>query len=175
MRSGIFWIAASVALGLAGCQTVGLTGNSALPLTGFTYEGGTASQAFPFTATQVQTAVLEAMADLSISSVQQISEGPGATLRGRTADGRRATVTVATQTAPPLVTARIGWLGDEMLSRALMDRVSIRLGASPPSAIPSEPPPVPAPRRASIFGGQEITAPGVLPLNDSGYRDTPVP
>jgi hypothetical protein len=42
------------------------------------------------------------------------------------------------------VTIRIGWFGDEPLSRALMDRIGIRLGTLPPAAIPVEPPSSPA-------------------------------
>jgi hypothetical protein len=42
------------------------------------------------------------------------------------------------------VSCRIGWFGDEPLSRTLLDRVGVRLGLLPPAAIPDQPPSAPA-------------------------------
>jgi hypothetical protein len=178
--------AALIALGLAGCQTVGLPGNAALATAGFAYSAGTATQSFPFTSNQIQTPLLESMADLKMHSVRQTQEPTGVSFQGLTADGRRASVsvsrvpTVAVGAAVPteaavVVTARIGWFGDEPLSRALMHRIGVRLGTSPPSAIPSEPPSKPEGEGTVIFGGRELIPPGLHRMNDGGYRDTPVP
>jgi len=180
MRKVCLGGAAIVALALAGCQTVSFTSRPAE----FSYEAGTASQMFDSTANQVETAALEAMADLKMSSVRKFPEGSRTTFHGLTADGRRATVSVSRVLGleppainpvetQPVVTVRIGWLGDEPLSRALMDRISIRLGSSAPSAIPSEPPS--EPEKPVIFGAREVNPPSVRRLSDSGYRDTPVP
>jgi hypothetical protein len=191
MRRGIFASAALVALGLAGCQTVGLTASPALPNAGFSYQGGTASQSFPFPADQVQAALVEAMADLKMRSAGPTQEEHGTSFHGQTADNRKVTVTLSrvlgaaaivsgssVDTTPPkdtsaIVTVRVGWLGDEPLSRFLMDRIGIRLGTTAPAAIPSEPPS--SPERPVIFGGREVGPPSVRRMNDAGYRDTPVP
>jgi Protein of unknown function (DUF3568) len=184
MRKVVLGSAVVVALGLAGCQTVGITGNTALATAGFSYQAGTASQSFPFAATQVQPALLEAMADLKMTSVRQTQEGKATSYHGLTADGRRVSVTVsrvpgaaagaieAVETQSVL-TARVGWLGDEPLSRALMDRVGIRMGSMPAAAIPSDPPS--SPEKGTFFGGRETLPPSVRRMNDAGYRDTPVP
>jgi hypothetical protein len=158
---------------LAGCQTVGPASVPLLASGGLVYEGGTATQAFAYDQAQVQNSVIEAMADLGIHQVRQTNTVGQLSFDGKTVDGRRANVTLDSRLTPPVVTARFGWLGDEALSRAFMDRVGIRLGSLPPSAIPAEPPSSPA--RAPIMMGPERTAPNVRPLNDAGYRDTPIP
>jgi hypothetical protein len=163
----------ALALALGGCQTVGPASVPVLAAGGLVYEGGTATQAFAASASQVDTAVLEAMSDLSIHQVKQTNNVSQISFDGKTVDGRRAAVTVDTRVNPLVVTARFGWLGDEALSRAFMDRVAIRLGTLPPAAIPAEPPSTPA--RPPISMGPERTIPSSKPLSDSGYRDTPVP
>ena len=42
------------------------------------------------------------------------------------------------------VSCRIGWFGDEPLSRTLLERIGVRLGTLPPAAIPDRPPSAPA-------------------------------
>ena len=59
-------------------------------------------------------------------------------------DGRRAMITLRPQQGATKLTARMGLWGDEPLSRALMDRVGVRLGSLPPEAVPDEPPSKPA-------------------------------
>jgi hypothetical protein len=184
MRTVLLSGAAMLGLVLAGCQTLAVPGGRELVAAGFSYQGGTAVQAFAFSPTQVQSAALEAMADLKMSSVRQTPTASGTTLNGLTADGRRVMVAVnrASTTdsngvklaeTEPIVTVRVGWLGDEPLSRAVMDRIGTRLGSLPPSAIPSEPPS--EPEKPAFFGVREVNPPSVRRLNDAGYRDTPVP
>jgi hypothetical protein len=175
MRGCAFFgvLAAAVVAGLAGCQTVGPASVPLLASGGLVYEGGTATQAFAYNQTQVQNALIEAMADLGIHQVRQTNTPGHLNFEGKTVDGRRSSVNLDSRITPPVVTARFGWLGDEALSRAFMDRVGIRLGSLPPSALPAEPPTSPA--RPLIMMGPERTAPGQRPLSDAGYHDSPVP
>jgi hypothetical protein len=166
-------LAAAVTAGLAGCQTIGPASVPLLASGGLVYEGGTATQAFAYNQAQVTNALIEAMADLGIHQVRQTNTVDHLSFDGKTVDGRRANVNLDSRVTPPVVTARFGWLGDEALSRAFMDRVGIRLGSLPPSAIPAEPPTSPA--RPPIMMGPERTVPGSRPLSDAGYHDSPIP
>ena len=178
--------AAALAVG-AGCSTVTppaaisvMDGASAVPGSGtgtaspFSFSTGRAAQTFAAPATAVQPAVLSAMDDLRIQSVRQISDGGAIVLEGTTADNRRASATIRPHSRnSTLLTARIGLFGDEALSRALMDRVAIRLGALPPAAIPVEPPSTPGGNpyfsRAAVPDAQMLQG-----VAEAPYRDSPV-
>ncbi|MHC5542385.1 DUF3568 family protein, partial [Singulisphaera rosea] len=72
------------------------------------------------------------------------------------------------------VSVRIGWFGDEPLSKALMDRIGVRLGTLPPTAIPTDPPSEPGSN--PYFSKSAI--PDSVMLRDQAdaiYRDSPVP
>ncbi len=151
------WIAQTAAVLLvatagAGCQTMPTSalatlGKSDKPSPGgsdYVYGGGRAAQTFRQAPTVVQPAVLSALDDLRIHSVKQISDGGSIVFEAMTADNRRATITILPQSGGTKLNARIGLFGDQALSRALMDRVGIRLGNLPPQAIPETPPTQPA-------------------------------
>lgn len=124
----------------SGCSTVTPLAAPAMAVTSFSYSVGKASQDFVLPPDKVQAAVLGAMEDLRIHSVHQSTE-PGAVFyEGTTADDRRAIVTVRPYAGGTRLTSRIGLLGDEPLSRALMDRTGIRLGTMPPAPIPDKVP-----------------------------------
>jgi hypothetical protein len=174
MRGRLLAAVALAALSSAGCMTTGLAGGPTLGAPGYLYQGGRASQGFAYPMPQVQSALLEAMADLGIHSIRQTREAQLLIFEGRTVDDRRGTVTLESQNSLPVVTARFGWLGDEPLSRAFMDRVGIRLGSLPPEAIPTEAPSVP--EEQSLFSRNKKRDPRMMPPEaNPGYRDTPVP
>jgi hypothetical protein len=54
-----------------------------------------------------------------------------------TADDRKARVTVQTSGVNSTVSVKVGWLGDEPLTRAMLDRLSSRQGNLPPQPIPA--------------------------------------
>jgi hypothetical protein len=139
MRRIALWAAALFAGAVpSGCSTVTPVAAPAMAATGFSYSVGRASQDFTVPPDKVQSAVLGAMEDLRIHSVHQSAE-PGATFfEGTTADDRRAIVTVRPYGGGTRLTTRIGLLGDEPLSRALVDRTGIRLGTLPPAPIPEK-------------------------------------
>ena len=167
-------IAAQVPIG---CSMVTHAGGPTLGATGYLYQGGQASRGFPYTAEAIRGATIEAMTDLGIQAVQQSADGPGAVrLDGQTVDGRRATIRIGVG-ALPVVAVRVGWFGDEPLSRAILDRIGIRLGTLPVEAIPAEPPSDPGgPTLNSFFSRGEVRPGTPLPIDgDVGYRDSPIP
>ena len=84
---------------------------------------------------------VEALGDLRIASIREtIEPDTSLILDGTTGDGRSARLTIRPLGAFTVTTARVGLLGDEALSKAIMDRIGIRLGTMPPAAIPAEVP-----------------------------------
>src|SRR5690242_439557 len=107
---------------LSGCSTVTPVAAPAMAATGFSYSVGRSTQDFAIAPDKVQAAVLGAMDDLRIHSVQQSAEPGARYFQGTTADSRRAIVTLRPYAGGTRLTSRIGLMGDEPLSRALMDR-----------------------------------------------------
>jgi uncharacterized protein DUF3568 len=158
----------------AGCRTVAPIGGLALETAGFAYGGGKASQEFAAPTTAVQPAIAAALDDLGVTQLRQRHDGPSRIFEGTTADGRSATVTLRPGNGAARVTVRIGWFGDEAFSRALLERLCVRLGSLPPAAIPAEPPS--SPGANPFFSRQAI--PDATMLRDQAeapFRDSPVP
>ena len=159
---------------LTGCSTVGtVAGTSRVP-GGYTYAAGRGTQEFANAPDAIVAASTEAMADLRVGSIQQVREGGMIMLEGRTADDRRATVAIRPNKLTSLVSVRIGWFGDQPLSRAVMDRIGIRLGSLPPSAVPVDPPS--SPDGNPYFSRQAIPDSEMLRDHaDAAFRDSPIP
>jgi hypothetical protein len=135
-------MAAALCAGAAfsGCASVSPVAGPVMTATGFSYSVGKSTQDFAFPPDKVQAAVVGAMDDLRVHSVRQTTEPGAIYYEGTTADDRRALVTVRPFAGGTRLTSRIGLLGDEPLSRALMDRTGIRLGTLPPAPIPDKVP-----------------------------------
>lgn len=146
MRRIELWAAVLVGVCPLGCSTVApVVGSYAtVSPSGFSYAAGRGSQEFAFPPAAVHQAVLDSMSDLRITSVKEIHDAGAVIFEGTTADDRSAHVTLRPNQAKSRLTVRMGWFGDEPLSRALMDRVGIRLGALPPEAIPDKVPSSPS-------------------------------
>jgi hypothetical protein len=174
MRRIALWAAACVSA--VGCSTVNtiapaLSGSTP---TEFTYTAGRATQDFRVPTAEILTTVPTAMDDLRIQSVRQTHDAGAVIFEGTTADNRTAAVTVRPNQGVTRVSVRIGWFGDQPLSRALMDRLGVRLGSLPPSAIPVEPPSSPDPN--PFFSRQAVPDERMLREQaESRYRDTAVP
>jgi hypothetical protein len=141
---------------------------------GFSYSAGRAVQTFPQAPLTVQPAVLAAMEDLRMHSVRQKTDAGAVVFEGTTADDRKAYVTVRPNAAGTRISVRIGLFGDEILARAVMDRVGIRLGSLPPSAVPAEPPS--SPEKNPYFSRSAVPDSVMLKGQaEAPYRDTPVP
>ena len=184
---GIALLAAAVVAGAGGtgCSTVAPSAVKAMANpapgadtgAGYSFSAGRATQTFSSSAQVVAPAVVAAMDDLRIEDVRRVNESSMTIFEGKTADNRRASVTLRPQKqGSTRVTVRIGLFGDEPLSRALMDRVGIRLGDLPPAPIPAEVPSDPAPNpfinfKRSVGPQSEM----LRDMAESRFRDSPVP
>jgi hypothetical protein len=129
-----------------GCATTTTTPGPTAPSIGSesvlepTFSTGRAVQEFPVLAGAAANAVVEAMDDLRMTSVKRGRDGAVYKIDAKTADNRFVTVTVRPHQSTARVCCRVGWLGDEPLSRAILERVGVRLGTLPPAPIPENPP-----------------------------------
>ena len=173
-------IAAAGFLSQFGCASMGtIVGPHAKPPeastlggTGYSYSVGQGLQEFAAPPAEVKPAVHEAMKDLSMTIMHRRRDGAVAQIDGRTPDNRTITVTVRPKQGRTQVSCRIGWFGDDPLSRTLLERVGIRLGTAPPSAIPEDPPSAPASN--PIFSREAIPDSIMLrDFADAPYRDRP--
>ncbi len=159
---------------VAGCMTVSPVAGPALVAPGFEYSAGQATQVFAAAPPTVETALRSAMDDLRIRPSPSRHDAGSVSVKGTTADNRRVVVTLEPTPGSTRVRTRIGWFGDEPLSRALMDRLGIRLGVLPPSAAEVEPPPAPASN--PLFSRDAVPDSTMLrDQMDGGFRDSPVP
>ncbi|MFI5455759.1 MAG: DUF3568 family protein [Isosphaerales bacterium] len=174
-------LAQRIALGLVllgelwqiGCATVAPIVESRSGLEA-SYGGGRAIQEFAFPAAVVRGAVSEAMDDLKMTSIEGGRTGAVYKLDAKTADNRPVLITVRPHEGQTRVSCRIGWLGDEPLSKALLERTGVRLGTLPPAAIPENPPSAPAanPLFSRLIPPDEDTLRNIA---EAPYRDRPVP
>jgi hypothetical protein len=117
------------------------------------------------------------MDDLRIRPSPSLHDAGTISVEGTTADNRHVVVTLEPTPGSTRVRTRIGWFGDEPLSRALMDRLAIRLGALPPSAVKVEPPAASATDPAA--SRDAVPASGMIHdqidggfRTDGGFRDS---
>ncbi len=109
------------------------------------YGGGRALQDFPRNASVVSAAVAEALEDLKMSDIKRSRDGTVFKVEAKTDDNRAILVTVRPHQEQSRVGCRIGWFGDEPLSKAILERAGIRLELLPPAPIPEKAPSSPAP------------------------------
>jgi hypothetical protein len=123
---------------IAGCSTTGPFGREKLSLpVGPSYVGGRGMQMFP-TSPNLLTNVKDSMSDVGIHSIVQNEDPSGLIiLEGKTVDDRKARVTIQTSGANSTVSAKVGWMGDEPLTRAMLDRLGSRQGTMPPQPMPA--------------------------------------
>jgi hypothetical protein len=135
---------------------------------------GRAVQDFPVLAGAAANAVVEAMDDLKMSSVKRGRDGAVYKIDAQSADNRAVTVTIRPRQNAARVSCRVGWLGDEPLSRTVLERVGIRLGTLPPAAIPENPPSAAATNPFFSFAGKPDTD-YLRDLSEAPYRDRVIP
>jgi hypothetical protein len=160
-------------LWLSGCATVA---PGVEQTTGPTrsYGGGRAIQEFPRSATIVSATVAEAMDDLKMTGIKRSRDGTVFKIDARTADDRPVMVTVRPHQEHARVGCRIGWFGDELLSKAIMERVGIRLELLPPAPIPETPPSAPAPN-PFLARDSAVKDDMIREMVDAPYRDRVAP
>lgn len=158
----------------SGCATTSPMIHSTESSAEFSYSAGRGVQDFAAPPSAVAPAVLAALADLKMSDAEPARDGVVSRVEARTSDGRAVSVTIRPRAGATQVGARIGWFGDEPLSKALLERVGVRVGALPPEAIPDEPPS--APSGNPYFSRSAIPDEVMLrDLADSPYNDRVIP
>ena len=144
-----------------------------------TYSGGRAVQDFPRSVNIVSGAVAESMEDLKMTAIKRKRDGSVFQIHARTADDRPVLVTIRphqeqSRLEQARVGCRIGWFGDEPLSRAFMERLGIRLELLPPAPIPDTPPSSPAPN-PFLARDSAVKDEMVRDMMDAPYRDRVIP
>jgi hypothetical protein len=156
-----------------GCATVAPRVQESSSLAS-TYTAGRAIQDFSFPPDVIGAALCQAMDDLKMTSIERGRDGSVHKLSATTADKRSVLVTMRPNQRQTRVGCRIGWFGDEPLSKALLERTGIRLGTLPPAPIPEQPPSKPGSNR--YFSRDAV--PDELFLRDiaeAPYRDRVIP
>jgi hypothetical protein len=117
------------------------------------------------------------MQELQISGVRRIPDVSLVVFEGRTTDQRRASITLRPQSEKSTrLTARVGFLGDEPLSSALLERVGMHLGELPSTPVPTEIPSASAPDR--FLDRIRFAIPDhetLKDMADSRFRDSVMP
>jgi hypothetical protein len=169
------WYAlAAVLFASQGCAAIPPAAEIAATSSSFSFSAGRGTQAFAAPPSAVLAALIQALGDLNFHSVNATRDGAVARLDAQTADARRAVATIRTQRGLTLVSIRVSWFGDEPLSRALLQRVAIRLGSLPPDAIPASAPS--APEGNPFFARDAIPDSEMLrDLAEAPYRDRVIP
>ena len=91
----------------------------------------------------------------------------------QTEDNRSVLVTVRPHQDQSRVGCRVGWFGDEPLSKAILERIGIRLELLPPAPIPDKPPSSPAPN-PFLLRDEALKDGMVRDMIEAPYRDRPV-
>jgi Protein of unknown function (DUF3568) len=173
-RTSLLLAALGALAATPGCRTVAPVASPTLGASGYNYGGGKATQEFAYPFAAIQSASVAALEDLQVGQIQQRFDGPSRSIQGTTADGRAATVTLRQSRGSARVVVRVGWFGDEPFSKAVMERIGVRLGSLPPAAIPEVPPSAPA---SNPFFSRSAVSDAAM-LRDEAeapFRDTVVP
>ncbi|APW64134.1 hypothetical protein [Paludisphaera borealis] len=138
---------------------------------------GTSSQVFQFSVPQVQSAAVEALADLGFKEIGPGKPGHGddegaVVIEATAQDGRPAKITFTPQNAMTNMRITIGPVhaGDEMLSHDVFRRVAINFGTLQRSYMPIEPtltrrfnPPTVMPERVGSTVGEALEGEALRP------------
>jgi hypothetical protein len=163
----------AMGLGHCGCATVPPSPERLLS-TETAYGAGRAQQDFALPPDKVGEAVRDAMTDLKMTAIEPGRDGAVYKIQCKTVDNRSVLVTMRPHQGQTRVGCRIGWFGDELLSKALLDRTGVRLGTLPPAAIPEDVPS--SPGSNPFFSRDAVPDDQMLrDVAEAPYRDRVVP
>lgn len=173
LLSGTVAAALSAATGCAAVSSNRTSAPEVIP-PGFAYMGGRATQSFAAPPSAVLGALNEAMGDLDMQSIRPTREGTVSRIEASTPDRRKVAANVRTNMGITHVAIRIGWFGDEPLSRTLLERVGVRLGTRDPEAIPASAPSAPS---ANPYFARDAIPDSVMlrDFAEAPYRDRVIP
>ncbi len=169
------WTAGScLAIGLMGCATLPPAAEVAATSSAVSYSGARGWESFAAPRAAVVAALSDSMNDLNLGSIRGYRDGSVSRLEATTRDKERVVATIRSRRDITQVTIRVGWFGDQPLTKALLERMEVRLGARLPEAIPSTVPS--APSRNPYFARDAI--PDAVMLRDfveAPYHDRVIP
>jgi hypothetical protein len=114
------------------------------------------------------------MNDLNLGDIRGFRDGTVSRLEATTREKERVVATIRTRGDVTQVTIRVGWFGDQPLTKALLERMEVRLGSRSPEAIPSTVPS--APSRNPYFARDAIPDAVMLrDFADARYQDRVIP
>jgi Protein of unknown function (DUF3568) len=138
------------------------------------YSAGRAIQDFALPANKVGEALTAAMDDLKMTAIEPGRDGAVYKIDAKTADDRTVMVTMRPRQGQTRLSCRIGWFGDEALSKALLERTGVRLGTLPPAAVPEDPPSTPGSN--PFFSRDAVPDEEMLrDVAEAPYRDRVIP
>lgn len=177
LRKAAVLLLALVLTSSAGCAAA-LIGAAAAGAgaAGYLYYNGAYTRDFPATLADTREAVRAALADLQFPIVKDSADAGTASIKTRTADGHDVWVSldvvhsaVPKEGALTRVKVRVGFSGDEHVSKAILDNLAGRLkGTAPPPSISPAVPPV-VPLKAELAPPQPPVPPAEKP------KETPPP
>lgn len=125
----------------AGCSSTGPFARERLAAKAGTQYVGGRGYAMIATTPDLVANVKATMGEMGMHSIRPVPEPPGTLgFEASTADKRAARVTIQTTGVRSTVGMKVGWAGDEPLTRSFLARLEDRQGALPASAVPDEPP-----------------------------------
>lgn len=163
-----------LAIGLMGCATVRPAAEVAANSSAISYSGARGWQSFATPRAEVLAALNDSMNDLKLGNIRASRDGSVSRVEATTKDRERVVATIRSHREVTQVTIRVGWFGDQPLTKALLERMEIRLGSRSPEAIPATVPS--APSRNPYFARDAI--PDAVMLRDfvdAPYHDRVIP
>ncbi len=157
MRLALWTAGSCIAMSLLGCATVPPAARFDAPSTPITYSGARGWEVFPASHAAVVAALHDSMVDLSLANIRGARAGSVSRLEATTAGKERVVATIRPHQELTQVTIRVGWFGDEPLTKALLERLEVRLGTRAPEAIPETVPS--APSRNPYLRGMQYRTP----------------
>ena len=169
------WAAGScLAISLSGCATVPRAAKVDPPSSSLSFSGARGWETFAAPRSAVLTALNDSMNDLNLANIRGSGAGTVSRIEATTADKERVVATIRSHKDITQVTIRVGWFGDQPLTRAILERVEVRLGTRSPEAIPATVPSTPS--RNPYFARDAI--PDAVMLRDfvdAPYNDRVIP
>ena len=134
----------------SGCSTTNYFGRAKLPLSAAPKYVGGRGYAMYATTPNLTANVERTMTDLGMTRIHPVPEPNGGSgLEATAADHRNVRVSIHSTGVRSTVGIKVGWIGDEPLSRSFLDKLENLQGALPESALPD-----PEIEQAGAFGSR---------------------
>ena len=173
-RIAICWLLGVA--GLGGCSTTNYFGREKLALSAAPKYVGGRGYAMYATTPNLTANIKTTMTELGMTAIHAVPEPNGGSgLEATTADRRSVRVSIHSTGVRSTVGVKVGWLGDEPLSRTFLDKLETVQGALPESALPD-----PEVEKASGIGAyfaKDAVPDGVMIRNqlDSSFNPSIAP